>query len=284
MKRIVGFTWIFVFAVAVSSQTPKSNWAEFEKNKIHYYDIGNQKSKNALVFIHGWTGNTEIWSQSYSSFPEKRVIVVDLIGHGKSDKPRVKYSMDYFARSVAAVLKKANVKKAVFVGHSMGTPIARQMYRLYPDKTAGIIIVDGGLRPFGTKEEAEHFLAPLRANYKTASIQMIDAMTPTIKDERLKEIIRSSTRDTPEHVGLSAMDGFSEDKLWLTDPIKVPVLAILADSPFWAPDTEKFFHSVAPNLDFRMWKGVSHFLMIEKPAEFNEQIGAFIAKNRLLRD
>jgi pimeloyl-ACP methyl ester carboxylesterase len=40
--------------------------------------------------------------------------------------------------------------------------------------------------------------------------------------------------------------------------------------------------SIAPNLDFHMWKGPTHFLMMEKPAEFNELIRTFIAKNKLL--
>ncbi len=77
------------------------------------------------------------------------------------------------------------------------------------------------------------------------------------------------------------MEAFSEDKLWIPDPINVPVLAILADSPWWAPDTEKFLRSLAPNLEYKMWTGVSHFLMIERPKEFNEQVKAFMIKNKL---
>jgi hypothetical protein len=40
--------------------------------------------------------------------------------------------------------------------------------------------------------------------------------------------------------------------------------------------------AIAPNLDFKMWTGVSHFLMMEKPNEFNYAIQSFIAKNKLL--
>lgn len=284
MKKLIGFTWIFIFSLAVfaQAQAPKSNWATFEKNKIHYYDIGNQKSKNALLFIHGWSGNTDVWKQSYSSFPDYRVIVVDLIGHGQSDKPKVTYTMDYFAKSVEAVMTKAKVEKAVLVGHSMGTPVARQFYRLFPGKTLGIVIVDGGLRAFGTKEEVDQFYAPLRADYKKTSMQFMDGMLQTIKDESIKQQLRAGVLATPEHVGLSSMESFNDDKLWATDPIKVPVLAVLAESPFWKPDTEQFFRSLASNLDYDMWKGVGHFLMMEKPKEFNERVRAFISKNKLL--
>ena len=51
----------------------------------------------------------------------------------------------------------------------------------------------------------------------------------------------------------------------------MPVLAILAKSPFWPADTEEFLRSLAPKLEFHMWEGVGHFLMMEKPKEFNEK-------------
>jgi pimeloyl-ACP methyl ester carboxylesterase len=40
---------------------------------------------------------------------------------------------------------------------------------------------------------------------------------------------------------------------------------------------------MAPNLDFQMWEGVGHFLMMEKPKEFNEAVIAFLDKNKLLK-
>ena len=71
--------------------------------------------------------------------------------------------MDLFANAIDAVMRDAKVERAVVVGHSMGTPVARQFYRKYPQKTLGIVIVDGGLRPFGTKEMREQFMAMFRA-------------------------------------------------------------------------------------------------------------------------
>jgi pimeloyl-ACP methyl ester carboxylesterase len=56
----------------------------------------------------------------------------------------------------------------------------------------------------------------------------------------------------------------------------------MAESPWWAPDTDTFFASIAPNLDFRMWQGVSHFLMMEQPEVFNKSVKLFISKNNLL--
>src|SRR6476619_2979779 len=98
---------LFMFFVSIPSlafdQEPKSNWAKFENNKIRYYDIGNHKNKSAIVFVHCWTCNADFWDASYGALPEYRVVAMDLVGHGQSDKPKAGYSMDYFARSVDAV-------------------------------------------------------------------------------------------------------------------------------------------------------------------------------------
>jgi pimeloyl-ACP methyl ester carboxylesterase len=160
--------------------------------------------------------------------------------------------------------------------------VARQFYRKYPQKTLAIVIVDGGLRPFGTKEQREQFMAPLRGpNYKDAGAQMFAAMTATLSAAD-KERVKTSAWSTPQHVLVSAMEAMAEESLYGTDKINVPVLAILAKSPFWPPDTEQFFRSLAPDLEYQMWDGVSHFLFLDKPKEFNAAVIAFIDKKKLL--
>jgi len=82
---------------------------------------------------------------------------------------------------------------------------------------------------------------------------------------------------------VSAMDGMASKAIWTNDKINVPVLAVMAKSPFWPADNEQFYRSVAPNLEYHMWEGVSHFLMMDKPTEFNEALAAFLMKNGLLK-
>lgn len=281
MKKLHAVLFLIAaLAVSAFAQNEQEKFADYDGVKVHYNDTG--KGSTALVFIHGWACNADFWEKSFDQFPERRVIALDLPGHGKSDKPRVKYTMDYFAGSIESVLKDAKVKKAVLVGHSMGTAVARQFYRLYPKKTAGIVIVDGSLRWDMDEKQKEAFYAPLRADYKKGSQQFVDGMLQPIKDEKLRRFIRDAMLSTPEHVGLSAMEAFDDEKLWKKDKINVPVLAIMAESDWWAPDTDTFYASVAPNLDFRMWQGVSHFLMMEQPEVFNKAVRLFIAKNNLL--
>src|SRR6266568_4835011 len=143
-------------------ETAESRFTTLDGARIHYVNYG--KGSEALVLIHGWTQNVDGWRDNVPDFAKRnRVIAIDLPGHGQSDKPQVTYSMDYFARAVEAVMRDAKVKRAVLAGHSMGTPVARQFYRKYPEKTIAIVIVDGPLRPFGDKAMMDKLIAGFRA-------------------------------------------------------------------------------------------------------------------------
>src|SRR5258705_3607908 len=284
LLTIAGLAFVLVGAPAATAQkastaTGESRYATLDGARIHYRNYG--KGREALVLIHGWSCNLDNWRDQVPDFAKRnRVIALDLPGHGQSDKPELVYSMDLFARAIDAVMRDAKVERGVLVGHSMGTPIVRQFYRKDPGQTLAIVIVDGGLRPFGDKKMRDGFVAAFRApNYKDAGQQMFAQMAGPQLSAEAKEHIKTSFLNTPQHVLVSAMEGMNDESIYGPDKMNVPVLAILAKSPFWPADTEQFFRSVAPNLDFQMWEGVGHFLMMEKPKEFNEAVIVFLNKN-----
>jgi pimeloyl-ACP methyl ester carboxylesterase len=275
---VMSLSGVFVSA----QETGDSKYAKLDAARIHYQSYG--KGKDALVLVHGWGCNLNHWRGQIPELSKRaRVIALDLPGHGLSDKPEIAYNMDLFAAAIDAVMRDAKVERAVLVGHSMGTPVVRQFYRKYPQKTLGIVIVDGGLRPFADKAHRDQFIDAFRApNYKEAGAQMFTAMTSTLSDPD-KERVKTSFLNTPQHVLVSAMEAMNEDSLYGNDKINVPVLAILAKSPYWQPDTEQFFRSLAPDFEYHMWDGVSHFLFMDRPKEFNTTVIAFLDKKNLLK-
>ena len=268
---------------AQKNPTAQSRFTTLEGARIHYVNYG--KGDEALVLIHGWTCNLDNWRDQFADFAKRnRVVAIDLPGHGQSDKPQVTYSMDYFARAVDAVMRDAKVKRAVLVGHSMGTPVARQFYRKYPQKTLAIVIVDGPLRPFGDKAFMDRLLAGFRGpNYRDAVGQMLTAISGPNLSADVKERIKASSLNTPQQVLVSAMEGMADPSIWGEDKINVPVLAIMAKNPFYPPTVEESFRALAPNMEFQMWDGVGHFIMMEKPKEFNAAVLQFLDKNKLLK-
>jgi len=259
-----------------------SQYAKLDGARIHYKSYG--KGRDAIVLVHGWTCNLDNWRDQIPDFAKRnRVIALDLPGHGQSDKPQIAYTMDLFANAIDAVMRDAKVERAVVVGHSMGTPVARQFYRKYPQKTLAIVIVDGGLRPFGTKEMREGFVAMFRSpGYKQAGEQMFAQMMGALPAPE-QERVRTSFANTPQHVLVSAMENMNDEALYGPDKINVPVFAVLAKAPFWPPDTEQFLRGLAPDLELQWFEGVGHFLMMEKPKQFNDAVIAFLNKKNLLK-
>lgn len=287
-KYIRGLFALFILVLAATSAAfaadGESQFAKLDGARIHYKSWG--KGSDALVLVHGWGCNINHWRDQIPDFSKRnRVIALDLPGHGESDKPQqLNYTIDLFANAVDAVMRDAKVERAVVMGHSMGTPVARQFYRKYPKKTLGIVIVDGGLRLFGNKEMREQFQAMVRApNYKEAGTQMFKQMSGTMAPADQERVITSFT-STPQYVLVGAMESMNQDSLYGPDKMNVPVFAILAKSPFWQPDTEEFFRSIAPDFEMQWWEGVSHFLMMEKPKQFNDAVIAFLDKKALLKE
>ena len=272
----------FVLLGTASAFDGESQFAKLDKTNIHYKSYG--KGSEALVLVHGWSCNLDNWRDQIPDLSKRnRVIALDLPGHGQSDKPNVAYTMDLFANAIDAVLRDAKVERAVIAGHSMGTPVARQFYRKYPQKTLGIIIVDGGLRPFGTKEMRDQFVAVFRSpDYKKTAAPMFDQMMGSLAAPD-RERVLASFNNTPQHVLVSAMESMNEESLYGPDKINVPVFAILAKSPFWPADTEQFFRSLAADFEMQWWEGVGHFLSMEKPKQFNDAVIAFLDKKSLLK-
>ena len=237
-----------------------------------------------MVLVHGWNCDETVWAAQTSALGGKlRLIAIDLPGHGQSDAPRIAYTMEHHARALDAVLSDAKVKGAVLVGHSNGTPVIRQFYRKFPEKTRGLVIVDGSLRPLGDNAMMEKFIAPMRGpEYQAVVARFVDSMVHSIQDAALREKIKSAILRTPQHVAVSEMEGLLDPELWRPDKINVPVLMILAKQPSWTPEYERFVRDLAPGVDYRVWENVSHFLMMEKPAEFNAALSEFIDKHRLL--
>lgn len=272
---LLGGAWAF------AETEPSSHFATLGGVRIHYTTYGT--GEKALLFVHGWSSDETVWKKQAPELAKSiRVITVDLPGHGQSDRPEIAYTMDYYARALDAVLREAGVKKAILVGHSNGTPVVRQFYRRFPGETAGLVIVDGALRPFGTPEEMEKFVAPLRApNYTENAGKFIDRITEPMKDPAEKAEVKSMMLRTPQRVAVSEMEAILDPAIWKTDKIEVPMLVVLARSPFWTADYEKFVRHLAPNTQYETFDGVSHFLMLDKPREFNETVLAFLKKNGL---
>ena len=256
-----------------------SRFATLDGHRIHYQVSGS--GSQTLVFVHGWACDASVWRLQVPYFArDRRVVVLDLPGHGASDAPEIAYTMDLFAKSVDAVMRDAGVAKATLVGHSMGTPVVRELYRQHPEKTVALVAVDGSLRALFSREDAEKLLTPYRGpEYKHALEGFVDYMIPA-DQAALRDELKAVMTKTPPRIAVSAFENMIDPVNFREDPILVPFLNVLAKSSRWPEDYEAFVRKLAPQADYRVMDGVRHFLMLEKPDEFNAILAAFVEKQR----
>jgi pimeloyl-ACP methyl ester carboxylesterase len=288
-------TIILLFTTSASAAEPpkptnslanaNSHFVKYGTNKVHYITEG--KGSHAIVLIHCWSGNLTFWREQVPALADKaRLILIDLPGHGQSDKPHTAYSMDFFAGAVLAVMRDAHVDKATLIGHSMGSPVICRVYKQAPEKVAALVAVDGTLRrPKMTLEQSEQFIARFRApDIREQVRQFMGTMFPIPGTEAIRDRVVSELLETPQYVMLGAMEGmFSPDQPdWDPHHADVPILVINAPNPMWNDDYKEFVHGLSPKTDYRSIDGVGHWLMLEKPAEFNTALTDMLGKFDLI--
>jgi sigma-B regulation protein RsbQ len=231
----------------------------------------------AVVFVHGWTCDESSWQNQVPFFEKNyRVITLDLPGHGKSGSPKSgPLTMELFAKSIEAVRVEAKAGKIVLVGHSMGTPVIREYARLYPANVAGLVPVDGVLHLSGGPgaPNPDRMKGPEGLKNREAMIRGMfgKSATPAIQDHILKMMLAA-----PETTAYQAMTATFAAGNWTEDTFTVPALGIYADHS--GADDPTYFKKIFPNGSSVEVPGTGHFVMLEKPAEFNKLLADFLPK------
>jgi len=121
-------------------------------------------------------------------------------------------------------------------------------------------------------------------DYKKQAELLIGFMVQPVKDKKTQEEIKAAMISAPQHVMVGAMDAMMDDAIWKEDKINAPMLAVMAKQPQWNAEYEKFVRELVPGIDYQMWEGVSHFLMMDEPQKFNDAVLAFMKKNKLIKN
>jgi pimeloyl-ACP methyl ester carboxylesterase len=98
-----------------------------------------------ILLIHGIAGRSEQWLDTMSVLAtDHTVIAPDLLGHGRSAKPRGDYSLGAYAAGLRDLLIALDCRKATVVGHSLGGGIALQFSYQFPERSARLVLVSSG--------------------------------------------------------------------------------------------------------------------------------------------
>jgi pimeloyl-ACP methyl ester carboxylesterase len=197
MKTIAFLQAMFVSALVSAQQTPTTGYAPVNGLKMYYEVHG---SGEPVVLLHGaymtipsnWTG----WIAELSK--TRKVIAVEMQGHGRTADIERDLSFENLADDVAALLDHLKIPSADLIGFSMGGGVAMQCAIRHPEKVRKVVSISAVFRHDGWVKEAVDALpkltaeafkgSPIEAEYKKLS------PTPNEFPEFVKHVIAMASK------------------------------------------------------------------------------------------
>lgn len=268
------------FGAGVAQADPPQLVASKDGTPISYETYGF--GEPTLVLVHGWSCDARYWRAQVPYFAKSnRVVVLDLAGHGHSGGSRSQYTMKAFGEDVQAVVEATGSRSVILIGHSMGGSVIAEAARLMPNTVLGLIGVDTleNIEYPLSREELQQMLAPLEKDFPAGSRQFIKNMLSPRTEPRLREWILADMGAAPPAVALSAMKEMMSQYVTgeaarIFADIRVPVITVKGD--LWPVNYEGNRRHMA-SFEAIVLKDTDHFLMLDRPEEFNPALAKAIA-------
>ncbi len=258
-------------------------------NGMHlaYIDMGDPEGP-PVVLIHGYTDNARDWVPLIPHLSKKfRLIVVDIRGHGRSDKPECCYARIDFAYDIKLLLDALHIQQADVVGHSLGSMITQVLAEEWPQRVRRVVLISStaGPRPGSPpKKPAFDFAADIRKLKEPVDpdspfmVAWWDSPKPVDP-----EFIRRQRRDSariPLAVWLAVLDqGASFTDLQRNLPkLTAPALLIWgSDDPIMEEEGRQTLREGLPSAKVSVFDGLGHNPFWEDPRAVADVINPFLS-------
>ena len=259
---------------AAGSQQPAEGSPKLivEPDGVHIAYRIYGKGDPAIVLVHGWATDANYWYQQLAALKAKYTVVeVDLAGHGASSNNRTDWSMGNYGEDVAVVARTLPNAQMILVGHSMGATVALEAVPRIGDRVIGIVAVDAlksvGLPPT-PQAEIDKRVAPFRTDFIGSVRKYVtDELFEKGADPILVQKVAYDMSLEPAQVAIASLQALlSMDFATVLPQVHVPVMAINSDL---GETDEKRIRKSLPGFKADIIPHSSHFVMMEKPAEFN---------------
>jgi len=224
----------------------------------------------ALLFIHGYTCDQGFFQPQMDHFGAgRRVVALDLRGHGASDKPRQEYTLAGLADDCAWLCQRLDLGPLVAVGHSMGGGVALELAAGHPHLVAGLAILDTAI--ISSRQRREQVLPKLvrdlsAPDYLQAHRQYMSPMFAPWDDPAR----------TPQWVMLAlAREMGRWDGATALARVSCPVLVVSSSRP---RSDQEALRGLCPWLVSGQTVLSGHFHTLEVPGQVNAMLEDFLAR------
>lgn len=213
---------------------PETKNFNYKNAKITFSDTGKGTT---IVLLHGFLENLKMWNRFIPELSEKhRVISIDLLGHGGSECLGYVHTMEDQADMVHHILQHLKIKKAVFVGHSMGGYVALAFAELYPEMMKGLVLLNSTSKADSheRKINRNRAIKAVKQNYSAfVSLSIANLFSEANRERLADDIIkvREQALQTPLQGIIAALEGMKvrKDREKLLHTATFPMLLILGE-------------------------------------------------------
>ena len=269
MKRL-----LIALLLAACASKPQPLFIDGPQGRLHVVD-SQAGSGVPLFFIHGGGANLTQWDAQLRHFSKsRRVVAMDLRGMGRSDVPvNGRYGLDDMVEDIHTVANALNIDQFVLVGHSYGGGVVAAYAAAHPERVAAAVYADAAGRVDAKPEQWDRYLQALRMD-KRETVQKAFAPMLETASPAVKEAVYGSVDRTSVEAFVGAVESLRDfDVERAVRAYQGPMLAIAST------DNPSSFHVQFPDVPLRRIEGAGHWLMMEKPAEFNAILEDFLTTN-----
>jgi pimeloyl-ACP methyl ester carboxylesterase len=230
-----------------------------------------------LVLVHGAGGTHLHWPEAIRTLPGRRVLAVDLPGHGQAPLPG-ETTIPGYAGAILGMLDALGIPRAVVAGHSMGGAVALSLAMDAPDRVAGLFLVGTGARLRVAPAILEGSADPARST-ETAEAMAAFSFGPSASAEARAAHVRAVAAQPAGvlHDDLAACDAF--DAMARLGSIRAPTFVVVGEEDrLTPPKYAAFLRERLPGEGLLLVPGAGHMVATEAPAEVTAAAAAFLER------
>lgn len=244
---------------------------------LHYASQGPATGP-AVIMIHGYSDSWFSFSRIMPLLPpDLRVIAPDLRGHGDSERPTNGYGIADMADDVIRLMDVLLVPKAVLIGHSLGSFVARKVFELAPDRVSRLVLTGGALKADNDgMRELQRAVNQLTDPVDEAFVRefQMSTIAAPVPQPFLEAVIANSRR-MPARIWKAVIQGLIDFQPAVLRPsVRALVLGGREDAVF-SRSEQIVLARQFPRGELQLLDGVGHTLHWEQPATFVRALQRF---------
>lgn len=265
--------------VADQAQGPTPQKAEVGGRLLRWFELG--EGGTPLVLVHGFAGDLNNWLFNHPALAaERRVIALDLPGHGESAKTLQRGDLDELSDALLALLDHLDIPRAHLAGHSMGGAVSLNLARLAPQRVASLSLIASaglgaqingqylqGFVEAGNRNALKPHMSTLFADQGLVTRQMLEDMLKFKRlegvDSALRQLAASIAEGDRQRHDLRGVLG------------QHPALVVWGSQDAIIPAS----HSQGVEAEVLLIDGVGHMVQMEAAEQVNQALQAFLRKH-----